>query len=117
MDEWIQLATMTVIAMCLLALLVMVAVVYILQGSYKTHLESVNQVSEQDTVASEKIKVGSLTSTNSIVTTTEIGTVDSLITHETLDKAIEQLDSLSTRNRSQVDWSQSRFRKLVSSVK
>ena len=117
MDEWIQLALMTVIVMCLLALLVMVVVVYILQDSYKTNHELVNQVSERDITASKKIRVGLLTSTNSTATTTETDTTPSDITQRTSDGVIERLDSLNFYPPKTRTFSLSRFRKLASSVK
>ena len=117
MDEWIQLASMTVIVMSLLVLLLMVVVVYILQDNYKTNIELVNQAQESGTAASEKVKAGSLTCTNSTATTTEMDTTYSGTTQRTSDGVIERLDSLNFYPPKTRIFSLSRFRRLVSSIK
>lgn len=73
----------------------------ILQRKHRIKQELARRVQEQDTVASEKIKAGSLTSTNSTATATVMDTTDSVITQRTSDGVIERLDSLNFYPRKQ----------------
>ena len=63
------------------------------------HWLASSYIGSTNTATSARVMAGSLTFTDYSQTTTETGTVGSLTTHETLDKAIERLGSLSSYNQ------------------